>query len=376
MKKIIACVLVLALTLTLAACGKQANMDSLEDISETNENSCVGKVISDSFNGPYISITYGRDNPDNFSGRDMVFYSYDITAKQLTQEGAIPFDAKYASGVVSKADHTIYFSRRSDAENLSSNDSLCAYNIETRETTVLERENFSYNEITLADPNTLLVMAVTNEHPIMPALFDLKARMFTYMPDVNNEPRGLYTSGSSPINYNYNTEAFINIYREEKEVYSSAYNSFETEINTYIALANKDLTKKSEKIFPVSLLQGHFIDNAVQISDNELLVERTDDYFDETEEKLITERHFYSLVFGTDGDTTFTPIEPPFPVENVRGQGYRTVDGGKTWYLILNEKSDTDGGLYVYDTENGKMTPILLNNPAVAGYVINFSIIG
>jgi len=368
-RKSISIFLAVFLIMSFSCCGglapQQENNNSESSASKNRE------ITSDN---PYISITYGRNNPDNFTGRDMVFYSYDMVTKKLTEECVIPFDSKYASGVVSKADNIIYYSGRAEAENLSSNDSLIAYNIATQESTVLETENFSYNEITHIDQNTLLVMAVTNEHPIMPALFDLKTRTFIYMPDANKESFTLYTSGDSPINYNYNTRSFVNIYQNEKERYSTEYHRFESEINTYIALVNDDLTKVPNRTFSISLLIGHFIDNAVQISENELLVERTDDSTDSGE--YIRKRSFYSLVFEADGKTTFTSVEPPFPAEEVRSKGYRTVDGGKTWYLILGEKNSTEAGLYAYDTETEELTPILLNDPSAEGYIINFSIIG
>ena len=355
---------VLCLMIIFPGCGAAAQKEA----GNSAENG--GVLLSD----PYLSITYGRDNPDNFTGRDMVFYTYDLVTGQLTEETVIPFDARYASGVVSRADGRVYYSRRAEPENVAANDSLCAYDMATGETTVLETENFSYNEITLLDPDTLLVMAVTNEHPIIPARFDLKTRTFTYLPDVNEEPFTLYTSSDSPINYNYRTKSFITIYQNEEEKISPSYHTFEAEINTYIARIDSGLIKTN--VFPVSLLLGHFIDDAVQISEDELLVERTDDIFDDATGQLITERHFYSLIFGSDGEAAFTPTEPPFPAEHVRRQGYRTVDGGKTWYLILGEKSDGKGGLYAYDTATKELTPILLNSPAEAGYVVNFSIIG
>lgn len=353
------------LLICLSACGvnapPQEQDDPTGDSGERQDTS-------------YLSITYGRDNSDNFTGREMLFYTYDLAEKQLTEEAIIPFDAKYASGVVSKADQKVYYSRRAEPENINANDSLYAYDMRTGETAVLETENSSYNEITMLDADTLLVMAVTREHPIMPARFDLKTRTFTYLPEKNNEPITLYTSNDSPINYNYRTKSFITIYQNEEEKISPAYHAFEMEINTYIALIDRDLTKTH--VFPVSLLLGQFIDDAVQISENELLVERTDDIFNDATGELITERRFYSLLFNADGTATFTPTESPFPVEKVRKHGYRTVDGGKTWYLILGDKGDADGGLYTYDSETKELTPILLNDPAVEGYVINFSIVG
>ena len=372
----------LILLFGLAACDrvKIELQEPEEPISED-----VGELIpvepddateeEESSEHPYISITYGRKNPDNFTDRDMVFYTYDLVTKELKEECVIPLDSDYASGVVSKANNTVYYSRRAEAENLSSNDCLFAYDLATGESEMLESENFSYNEITIIDEDTLLVMAVTNEHPIMPALFDLKTKSFTYMADANGEPFRLYNSFDSPINYNYNTKSFINVYKNEEEAYSNEYLTFKKKIPTYISLVNNDLKKDSDKVFSINLRVGDFIQGAVQISENELLVERFIEYLNDDKLDTIS-RIYYSLVFKENGETTFTEVEPPFPLENVRSNGYQTVDGGKTWYLIFDKGNSYQPGLYAYDTETKELTPILLHDSASAGHVVNFSIVG
>lgn len=328
-----------------------------------------------SCDGLYMSITYGCNNEDNYTGREMVFYSYNLESRELTKEATLPYDAKYAVGVVAKESNTIYYSRKSTPETPSANDSLCAYDISTGAVTVLETENFSYNEITMIDSDSLLVMAVTEQHPIIPAIFNLKNRTFTYMANVNKEPLSLYTNGDTLLNYDYNTKSFVNIFQKEEDRYSSDYCAFKSEIGTYISIVKDDLKKDPDKVFRIDMLQGHFIDNAVLVSDNQLLVERTDDYFDEQIGELISERSFFLLTFEDTGNITFVQTDPPFPVDGVRKHGYRTPDGGKTWYLILGEKSSEKGGLYSYSTETNELTPILLNNPSIQGYTINFSFI-
>lgn len=329
----------------------------------------------ESNNGAYVSITYGQNNPDSFTGRDMVFYTYDLTQQQLVKECTLPFDAKYATGVVSKADNTVYFSRRLEPENLASNDCLCAYDMASGVTTILESENFSYNEISLMDAEALLVMAVTEQHPIIPARFDLESGTFTYMADANNEPLSLYTNGDTLLHYDYNTEAFVSIFQSEEEKYSPDYRSFETEIATYIAVVKNDLIKDADRVFQVDLRLGSFIDDAVQLSENTLLIERTDEYFDDEAGELVRKRSFYLLVFEDNGTATLTQTEAPFPIEDVRKHGYGTPDGGKTWLLILGEKNSETGGLYSYSAETGDLTPILLNDPSNEGYAINYSFV-
>lgn len=365
-------IIVIFFCLPLCSCKIKAPQLELDNQNVTPTSI---ETNGDTDSSAYVSITYGRDNPNNDTGREMVFYTYDLLTKKIVEEGVIPFAAKYATGVVSKSANVIYFSGRADPKNSSLNDHLCEYNLSTGTVTVLEAENFSYNEIVLIDADTLLVMAVTAQHPITPALFDLKSGTFTYMADVNNEPFSLYTSGSSLLNYNHTTEMFVNIFQNEGERYSTEYHRFETEIVTNVALVKSTLTKDSEKIFQISLPLGSFIDNAVQLSENELLVERRDDYFDEDVGELLSNQSFYLLTFENNGKTSIAKTTPPFPVDNLNWRGYRTPDGGKTWYLLLGDKISQTGGLYSYDVETEELTPIILNNPSNNGYVIDFSFV-
>lgn len=362
-----AAVMAASLLVLLVGCGAKAPAEDERGDRDDNE---------EPNNGAYVSIVYGQNNPDNFTGRDMVFYTYDLAQQRLVEACTIPFDAKYATGVVSKAGDTVYFSRRFVPEDITSNDCLCAYDMTSGVTTVLESENFSYNEISLVDAETLLVMAVTPQHPITPARFDLESGAFTYMADANGESPTLYTNGDTLLHYDYNTETFVSIFQNEEERYSPEYRSFEAEIATYIAVVNSDLVKDADRIFEIDLLLGSFIDDAVQLSENTLLIERTDEYFDDEVGELVRERSFHLLTFEENGTAALTQTEAPFPLEGVRKHGYGTPDGGKTWFLIMGTKNSETGGLYAYSTETGELTPILLNDPSNEGYAISFSFVG
>lgn len=368
-RKLITAIIGISLFVMLVGCGAKAPQPTADPSAPAGNNTHENS-------GPYVSITYGCNNPDNFTGRDMVFYTYDLTEKQLVKAGTIPFDAKYATGVVSKAANTIYYARRLEPKTIAANDCLCAYDIASGVTTVLEAENFSYNEISLVDPETLLVMAVTQQHPIIPARFDLESRTFTYISDANEEPLSRYTNGDSLLHYDYNTGTFVSVFQNEAEKYSSDYRSFQAEIGTYIAVVSNNLIKDEDKIFKIDLRLGSFIDDAVQLSENQLLVERTDDRWDDETEDIVSDRIFYLLTFEGNGTATLKQTEAPFPLEGVRRHGYGTPDGGKTWFLISGEKAARAGGLYVYSTETEELAPVLLNDPDNEGYVINFSFIG
>ena len=315
---------------------------------------------------PYISITYGRDNPDNTTGRDMVFYTYDMVTRELKQECVIPFDSQYACGVVSKAKNTVYYSGRSEPDNLSSCDGLWAYNIGTGKSELLENKNWSYNSIIVMESDRLLVMAMTKEHPILPAVFDLRTKTFTYMPDVNGEPFDLYNCGPTELGYNYGTGEIVSIYQNEDESYQSEYLGNEIPINTYISVASRDMVKDPERTFSLSLKTEDDVMSATQVSENELLV--VIDHMDW--DTLDTESRLYSLVYE-NGEGTLTPADSPYP----HSRDWKTVDGGKTFYFMLQSEDEPERGLYSYYKETGELTPILPGDPESSGHVVNFSIL-
>lgn len=214
---------------------------------------------------PYLSITYGRDNPENFTGRDMVFYTYDIVTGELEEECVIPFDSQYACGLVSKADNKVYYSGRSEPNTLGVCDGLWVYDLETGKSSLLETNNWSYNSITMTKSGQLLVMAVTKEHPILPALFDLQTKSFTYMPEVNDEPFDLYTFGPTEAVYNSGTHEIACIFQNEDEIYSDEFRCFEAPANTYIAIASEDMVKDPDRTFAISLMGEDQVLSVTQI---------------------------------------------------------------------------------------------------------------
>lgn len=323
----------------------------------------------DNNDNPYLSITYTRENLDNFSGREMVFYTYDINTKTLVEECVLPFDSSYATGVVSRINKMVYYSSNTIPNNYSSGNSLWVYDMNLCKSYILDNENHEYNDILLIDDNTLLVMMVTNQHPIMPVLFDLKNKEYIYMADVNNEPF-IYTCGSTSPFYNYKTETFTCIYWNEEEERTKEYNTFESEIKHYISFVSANLEKDISRTFVhKAKLNEMNMREAVQISENEILVTMAN-WFNSNEC-----REYYSLVFGED-ETTFTKIDCPYPYADYVANLY-TVDEGKTFYFYLyGDHFGNPPGVYSYDTENEELTPILLNDAETNGHYINFSIVG
>ncbi len=315
---------------------------------------------------PYLSITYGRDNPNNTTGRDMVFYTYDMVTKELKTECVIPFDSQYACGVVSKAKNTVYYSGRSQPDILGSCDGIWAYDIGTGDSELLEKKNWSYNSITVMDDGRLLVMAMTKEHPIQPAVFDLKTKSFTYMSDVNKEPFDLYSCGATDLGYNYKTNEIVSVYQNEKESYRSEYLGNRISINTYISISSKDMVKDRERTFSISLKAEDQVMSATQISGNKFLVvvSHTD------EDTLDIEKKLYLLTFK-DKKGTLTAIDSQYR----HSSDWKTDDSGKTFYFMLQSEENPERSLCCYDTETKELTTILSGSQEENGHVINFSIL-
>lgn len=358
-------------TIILSGCA----LDFTTEMQSNGNNSYISENVSEAEkteaiekDNPYLSITYGRDNVDNPSGREMVFYTYGINSKTLKEECVIPFDSGYASGVVSKYDNVVYYSSSIVPGDRSQGNCLWVYDIGSGESSILNDENHNYNDILLLDSDTLFVMMRTSEHPIMPVLLNLNTREFTYMADENNEPF-IYTCGTTTPIYNYKTKKFTCIYWNDDEARGD-YNSGLVAIDNYVALVSDNLLKDTDKVFTHSAkVTDMNMVSAVQISDNELIVSM---------ENLLefgAVREYYSLVFGED-ETTFTKIDCPYPYADYVVNLY-TVDEGKTFYFYLyGDHFGNPPGVYSYDTENEELTPILLNDAETNGHYINFSIVG
>ncbi len=323
---------------------------------------------------PYISITYVRDNPQNATGLDMVFLTYDLATKQLREECNIPYDSKYASGVVSLHNNTVYYSQRSDSADPSSPDNLCAYDMSSRQSTVLENENFSYNDIALIGKDKLLVVALTNSHIITPAVFDISSGTFSYSADVNEEPLDLYTSGPQDINYNYRFNRFLQVYYNVEAESSEGYHSFEDAIDNYIAVVSDDLQKKPSEIFSALFTAAQEIEWVTQLTEQEFLVQvRVTDI--EAEVGFPTWHDHYTLILNGD-ESTFEKIETPFP--NASSINHcLTIDGGKTYFCtgrFTNDNGLDERGLFIYNCETDGITPILTDSET--GHVVSFVAVG
>lgn len=323
---------------------------------------------SEQEDSPYLSITYMRDNPDTVSGREIVFYTYDINSKTLKEECIVPCDSSYASGVVSKYDNVVYYSSNTEPGNYSGGNCLWVYDLETGKASILNGENHEYNDILLLDENTLLTMMVTYEHPIMPVLLDLETKEFTYMADANNEPF-IYTSGATQPIYNYKTGMFTCIYWNEDEERGD-YSSFNASIDHYLTVVSSDLVKNPDKIFTHNArIDEMNMISAVQISENELLVAM---------ENMIhfeLQREYYSVIFE-ENKTTFTKVDCPYPHADYISNLY-TIDEGKTFFMYIHgDHFGNHSGIYSYDTETEELVPILLNTPENNGHYVNFSIVG
>lgn len=362
-KKAFTCLIMLCLigVSCISACGKDQR-NTLENSQNTqvqsNQKSDETKTHS------YISITYGRNNPDNFTTREMVIYTYDIDEGKLEERCVIPYDSQYACSVYSKKNNKVYYSARVEENDPSSNDGIWEYDVSTGKSKLLESENWSYNSIRLMRDDRLMVMALTMDHPILPAYFDLNTKKFTYMNEVNGEEIGLYSCGPVDAEYNSATDEIVCAYRNEKESYSEEYLSGEKKIPTYIAIASRDMVKDSNRIYSMDFDTHDQVSGVTQLSKNECLVEVF--HNGGTEEKM--EYRLYDVKFNGDKSEA-KRIDYPYP----DASDLKTIDGGKSYYLLGSNGGEN--GLYHYDVDSGKLTEILAGNPDEEGHVVGYSIV-
>jgi hypothetical protein len=372
-RKITCLIIALILLLSLVFCNNEKDnaTDFPNKASGTEENSVSKEIpsevssvnvpeIENQRNGitPYLSITCRRDNPDSEDNVwDEVYYTYDLLTKELKEICVLPHLSGYTAGVVSLWDNAVYFSMR---ESMDSNDQICKYDIKSGEIAFMENENFTYNDFTLLDANTLLLVAKTRERTLTPALFDIANKKFTYMADVNEEDFTLYTSAPTPLNYNYLYEEFAWLYFKLSDRDSEAYHSTEGSIDYNFTMVSKNL-KKSDAVFTTQFTALQQIEFLTQISENVVLVRSTETTLDlyGTDDRV--EFPYYQLAF--DGEnTSFVQIEDPFPAALYVSQCL-TFDGGETYYC--RGAFSLDGvpyydGLFIYDCDIDEITPILL----------------
>lgn len=316
-------------------------------------------------NNTYISIVYGRDNKNNYTEREMVFYTYDIETKKIEKECVIPFDAQYACGVVSKKNNKIYYSGRTTPNDINSNDGIWEYDMRTGKSTLLESENWSYNSITMMGTDKLFVMAVTKEHPIIPAYFDLKTKTFTYMPEANGEDFELYNCGPCDAQYNPSIDEIVCAYQNDAESYSSAYMEEHVAINTYIAFLSSDMLKNDNRIYPMNLTADDQVMSVTQISKNECLVGVH--HTDVNNGNIDIEERLFSVMI--DADKSYIK-RISFPFDN--SSDWKTLDGGKSFYF---KKGIDNKGLYYYDTATEELTTIIKENSNNNGHVVCYTIV-
>ncbi|MDR2044804.1 MAG: hypothetical protein LBQ15_10685 [Clostridium sp.] len=323
---------------------------------------------------PYLSITARRLQPgaEEYYIWDEVYYTFDLVTKELREICVLPHSSGYTCGVVSLRENAVYFSAR---ENEQSNDRLCRYDVESGETVVLEDENRTYNDITVLDPDTLLVIASTPAHTLTPALFDLGSGRFTYMADVTGEPSDLYTGGPQHLYYNYRFDTFPWLYYKLTDRYSEGYLSFEEAIDHNFTLVSTRLDRAAA-VFTERFLVTRQLGFMAQIDEKEVLVSLLAKAPDEDGVPTAeVEYEYYRLTF--DGESaSFVPVDNPFPKALYVGSAM-TFDGGKTYYCqgaFTNGREEVHG-LFVYDRETDGMTSLLSTSDGILG-VANFRSVG
>ncbi len=367
MKKILLFILAFALVFSFSACTKNPADVILQDPpKKENENPQDLPQNPKENTDPYLSIYYLRNSADNPDEKEKVMLCYDINTEELTEVCTLPKELDAISAKYSRANHSVYYFSKNIPGDHHSENGLWKYDVAAEEVVRLDDENHSYNELYVIDENTLLLMMVTNEHPIMPVLFDIENKTFTYMADANSEPF-IYTCGPLSLSYNHAFDELSCIYWSEEDV-DNEYNSLEKPINYYLSATNKNLVKDPERTFSYSAkINENNLWYALQLSENEYIVQMMSGVpSDEPVE-------YYSLVFG-EGEPSFTKIECPYPNADFLWN-LQTIDGGETFFFYL--RSDNLGnpaGIYSYHPKTEELSPILLYNPEIAPEYVGFSL--
>ena len=368
MKKLIS--LLLIFILVFSGCGQDPAEEPSEEISSGESSvsdEIPGNVLNEPENtiNPYLSICYVRKSSDDPAKKERVMLCYDINTEELTEVCVLPKENHTVSPKYSRANHSVYYFGNVDKNDNYSECGLWKYDIYTKETIRLDNENHSYNELEVIDENTLLLMMVTNEHPIMPVLYDIEKDEFTYMADANGDPF-IYTSGPLSLSYNPVLEELACIYWSEEDV-DNEYNSLEKPINYYLSATDKNLVRDNERTFSHSakINENNFW-YATQLSENEFIVAM---YSGVSSDEPV---EYYSLVFG-DGEPSFTKTECPYPHADYLWH-LQTIDGGKTFYFYLRgDDLGNPAGIYSYCPKTKELTPILLYDPEIGPEYVGFS---
>jgi hypothetical protein len=339
----------------------EENNDEPYNALDNKENSVIN---------PYLSIVGRRINP-NYEEYvwDEVYFTYDLITNELREICVLPHFSGYTAGVVSLKENAVYFSMR---EDIDSNDQIFRYDIQSGEMSYIENKNTSYNDITIIDPDTLLVIAV-NDHNTMPALFDLRSATFTYMSDVNGEPFDMFTTGGQLLNYNYLFDTFPWLYFKLSDRYSDGYTGHEEAIDyNFVPIVSADL-KKTDDIFTTQLMATHQIGFFFFFSENVILVKLTETIWDESIPSFISVDTYYHLTFD-DENTSFIEIDNPFPKASGIVQAL-TFDGGKIYYCRGYYSVDDEEAMFTYNCETDEITYVLAENDGIIS-VANFRVVG
>lgn len=159
-------------------------------------------------------------------------------------------------------------------------------------------------------------------------------------------------------------------------MYLPEYLGMRLPIDVHIGLVGADLVKEPEKIYTAQWKSTKDIDWLTQVTDDTILMQVGTEVIDpENPTVNHDEIAYYTIAFGAE-DAVLEPAAPLFPdAARVNLINCQTLDGGKTYYLQMNRVDDTSG-LFSYCTDTGELRPILLNDDAQEGHVVNFCAVG
>lgn len=381
MKKISCLAITLAMIIVLSSCNDISStptgiVDTTELPSPSSSDNRAPQIDDDSgVVNPYLSIVGRRINPSYEENVwDEVYYTYDLVTQQLREVCVLPHYSGYTAGVVSLWDNAVYFSCRENIDS-NANDQIFKYDIQSGELVAVENENVSYNDFTLIDANTLLLIASTFEHTITPAIFNLQSGLFTYMSDANGEDIELYTSGGQLLSYNYLFKGFPWLYFKLTDRYSDGYTNHENAIDYNFIMVSENL-RKTDKTFTTQFMADTQVGFLTQISNNVVLAKLNETIFDESIPGFVVKDTYYLLTFD-DNHSSFVQIDNPFPAASEITQAL-TFDGGRTYYCIgyysVNDTKYSES-LFIYDCETDEITPIILTGDDILS-IANFRSVG
>ncbi len=319
----------------------------------------------------YLSITYTTGDSSTKTGRMMNFYTYDLLSDKLTKHAQLPFDSQYALGAVSLSENKIYYTRRV-GKIKESTDHLFAYDLSKKQSTMLEEENFAYNDI--IPVNGRLLVTTVPVHATGTGIFDPETKKFSYLYEPSITEDGykdfLYTTAPTPLNYNPHYERFVNVSSSEKDLYDEAVRSGEKPLKYHIALVDADLKVQNEYVYSLKSLLDYTISAVTQISRDSVLLLVTKDLSEDEDGGSEIENRFYVINFR---ENSCRKVESPFPKMRYIGN-FITADDGASYY-ISGENTDGVSGLFYYDCSNDTTRSILPDDEKKDNHIVNFCFI-